>query len=244
MIAEDAIPRTFGPDPKQNPCRDVFPKRPIELLAPARDCEAVVAAVDYGADAVCIGGARFGARHAAANDAAQIARAVEYARRYGVRVYATLNTLLRDDELEAERQARELIGAGGRCAYRAGHGAAAHEPARGAARLDPGAHPDARACAVSRTLRLRARDSPNGPCRSTRSARCARRHERRGRVLRCARGHLRGIQRPLLPFALDGSAAQRQPGRMRPALPPGVGPHRRPGPHVPRGQSTCCRCAT
>lgn len=89
------------------------PKRPIELLAPARDCEAVVAAVDYGADAVYIGGARFGARHAAANDAAQIARAVEYARRYGVRVYATLNTLLRDDELEeAERQARELIGAG------------------------------------------------------------------------------------------------------------------------------------
>ena len=88
-------------------------KRPIELLAPARDCEAVVAAVDYGADAVYIGGARFGARHAAANDAAQIARAVEYARRYGVRVYATLNTLLRDDELEeAERQARELIGAG------------------------------------------------------------------------------------------------------------------------------------
>lgn len=56
-------------------------KRPIELLAPARDCEAVVAAVDYGADAVYIGGARFGARHAAANDAAQIARAVEYARR-------------------------------------------------------------------------------------------------------------------------------------------------------------------
>ncbi len=46
-------------------------KRPIELLAPARDCEAVVAAVDYGADAVYIGGARFGARHAAANDAAQ-----------------------------------------------------------------------------------------------------------------------------------------------------------------------------
>ena len=38
------------------------PKRPIELLAPARDCEAVVAAVDYGADAVYIGGARFGNR--------------------------------------------------------------------------------------------------------------------------------------------------------------------------------------
>ena len=87
--------------------------RSVELLAPARDYDSVVAAVDYGADAVYIGGARFGARQAAGNSTEQIARAVEYAHRYGVRIHATLNTLLWDDELaDAERQARELIAAG------------------------------------------------------------------------------------------------------------------------------------
>lgn len=85
----------------------------VELLAPARDYASAVAAVDYGADAVYIGGARFGARQAAGNTTEQIARVVDYAHRYGVRVHATLNTLLRDDELAAaERQARELIDAG------------------------------------------------------------------------------------------------------------------------------------
>lgn len=85
----------------------------VELLAPAKDLQSAVAAVDYGADAVYIGGAKFGARHAAGNSAEQIARAAEYAHRYGVRVHATLNTLIYDDELQtAERQARELIAAG------------------------------------------------------------------------------------------------------------------------------------
>lgn len=85
----------------------------IELLAPARDYRSAVAAVDYGADAVYIGGAKFGARQAAGNSTEEIARVAEYAHRYGVRVHATLNTLLWDDELEeAERQARALIDAG------------------------------------------------------------------------------------------------------------------------------------
>ncbi len=85
----------------------------VELLAPAKDYASAVAAVDYGADAVYIGGAKFGARQAAGNSAEEIARVVEYARRYGVRVHATLNTLVWDGELEeAERQARELIAAG------------------------------------------------------------------------------------------------------------------------------------
>lgn len=85
----------------------------VELLAPAKDYASAVAAVDYGADALYIGGAKFGARHAAGNSSDRIAQVVEYAHRYGVRVHATLNTLLRDDELaEAERQARELIAAG------------------------------------------------------------------------------------------------------------------------------------
>ncbi len=85
----------------------------VELLAPAKDYKSAVDAIDYGADAVYIGGARFGARQAAGNSTAEIARVAEYARRYGVRVHATLNTLLWDSELEAaERQARELIAAG------------------------------------------------------------------------------------------------------------------------------------
>ena len=85
----------------------------LELLAPARNYASAVAAVDAGADAIYIGGARFGARHAAANSADDIRRVVEYAHLYGVRVHATLNTLLYDDELAAaERQARELIAAG------------------------------------------------------------------------------------------------------------------------------------
>ena len=85
----------------------------VELLAPAKDYASAVAAIDYGADAVYIGGARFGARQAAGNSTEEIARVAEYAHRYGARVHATLNTLLWDDELaDAERQARELIDAG------------------------------------------------------------------------------------------------------------------------------------
>lgn len=85
----------------------------IELLAPARDYESAVAAVDSGADALYIGGARFGARQAAGNANDEIRRVAEYAHRYGVRVHSTLNTLLWDSELrDAERQARDLIDAG------------------------------------------------------------------------------------------------------------------------------------
>lgn len=87
--------------------------RSVELLSPARDLAAAVAAVDYGADAVYMGGSRFGARRAAANGIDDIARAVEYAHQYSVRVHAALNTVLFDDELaDAEAQARELIAAG------------------------------------------------------------------------------------------------------------------------------------
>jgi len=93
--------------------KSVKTARTIELLAPAKDCASAVAAVDCGADAVYIGGARFGARQAAGNTTEEIARVADYAHRYGVRVHATLNTLLWDSELaDAERQARELIDAG------------------------------------------------------------------------------------------------------------------------------------
>ncbi len=85
----------------------------VELLAPARNRETAVAAVDFGADALYMGAPAFGARHAAGNSVDDIARTVAYARPYGVRVYATLNTLLFENELEeARRMALELISAG------------------------------------------------------------------------------------------------------------------------------------
>ncbi len=73
--------------------------RSVELLAPARDLECGLAAINCGADAVYIGAPRFGARVAAGNTTDDIAALVEHAHRYWARVYVTLNTLLRDDEL-------------------------------------------------------------------------------------------------------------------------------------------------
>ena len=87
--------------------------RYIELLAPAKDFEAAKAAIDHGADAIYMGAARFGARRGAANSIEEIARAVEYAHQYGVRVHSTMNTVLYDEELaQAKAQAEELIAAG------------------------------------------------------------------------------------------------------------------------------------
>ena len=88
-------------------------KREIELLCPARDYDAAIAAIDCGADALYIGAEGFGARRAATNTTADIARVVDYAHLYGVRVYVTLNTILYESELKrAEALARELIAVG------------------------------------------------------------------------------------------------------------------------------------
>ena len=87
--------------------------RKLELLAPAKDYDSAVDAIDCGADAVYIGAGKFGARHAATNSVEDIARVAEYAHRYSAKVYATLNTLLFDNELEeARKQALALIEAG------------------------------------------------------------------------------------------------------------------------------------
>jgi putative protease len=71
----------------------------IELLAPARDLETGMAAVNAGADAVYIGAARFGAREGARNSLDDIRSLIRYAIRYRVRIYAALNTILADQEL-------------------------------------------------------------------------------------------------------------------------------------------------
>ena len=85
----------------------------IELLAPARDYATGTAAIDCGADAVYIGAPAFGARHAAGNSVRDIERLAAYGRKFGVRVYVTLNTVLLDEELaKAERVARQVIEAG------------------------------------------------------------------------------------------------------------------------------------
>ncbi|MBU2641451.1 MAG: U32 family peptidase [Gammaproteobacteria bacterium] len=76
----------------------------LELLAPARDADIGIEAVNHGADAIYIGGPSFGARTSAANEVADIARLVAHAHRFNARVFVTLNTILRDDELEPARQ--------------------------------------------------------------------------------------------------------------------------------------------
>ena len=73
----------------------------LELLAPARDYQIGIAAIDCGADAVYIAGPQFGARQAAGNRVDDIRRLCEYAHRFGVRIFVTLNTILYDDELES-----------------------------------------------------------------------------------------------------------------------------------------------
>ena len=70
----------------------------ISLLAPARDLEVGIAAIQAGADAVYIGAPEFGARQAAGNSMEDIAELVNYAHRFGVQVLVTLNTLLHNDE--------------------------------------------------------------------------------------------------------------------------------------------------
>jgi len=75
--------------------------RQLELLAPARDCQIGIAAIDCGADAVYIAGPQFGARQAAGNGIEDIRRLCGYAHRFGVRIFVTLNTILYDHELEA-----------------------------------------------------------------------------------------------------------------------------------------------
>jgi collagenase-like PrtC family protease len=85
----------------------------IELLAPARTVEIGIEAINHGADAVYIGGPSFGARSNASNEVADIARLVQHAHRYGAKIFTTMNTILRDDELEpARKQIWELYDAG------------------------------------------------------------------------------------------------------------------------------------
>ena len=76
----------------------------IELLAPARNLACGIAAIDHGADAVYIGAPKFGARAAAGNSLEDIEQLVEYAHQFNVRIYVTVNTILKDEELAETEQ--------------------------------------------------------------------------------------------------------------------------------------------
>jgi putative protease len=85
----------------------------LELLAPARTADIAIEAIKHGADAVYIGGPAFGARHDAGNPVADIERLTACAHRFHAKVFITLNTIFRDDELDdAQKLAWQVYEAG------------------------------------------------------------------------------------------------------------------------------------
>ena len=74
--------------------------RTLELLAPARNMDIGIAAIDCGADAVYIAGPGFGARKAAGNPIEDIRRLCDYAHKFGVKIYLTVNTIIYEDEVQ------------------------------------------------------------------------------------------------------------------------------------------------
>ena len=87
--------------------------RQLELLAPAKNLECGIAAIDHGADAVYIGAQKFGARVAAGNSVDDIRQLCTYAHQFAAKVYVTVNTIIYDNELkDTERLILELQEAG------------------------------------------------------------------------------------------------------------------------------------
>ncbi len=85
----------------------------LELLAPAKNMDIGIAAINCGADALYIAGPSFGAREAAGNSMDNVKQLVDYAHRYSVKVYLTLNTIIYDEEIaEAEKIAQQAYNAG------------------------------------------------------------------------------------------------------------------------------------
>ncbi|MBR1977580.1 U32 family peptidase [bacterium] len=77
-----------------------------ELLAPAKNIECAIAAINSGADAIYIGANAFGARKNAGNSLKELEEIIKYAHQFWVKVYVTINTILSDEELE---EAKKLI---------------------------------------------------------------------------------------------------------------------------------------
>lgn len=81
-------------------------QRKIELLAPAKNLECGMEAINHGADAVYIGAPKFGARAVAVNSLEDIEALVQYAHLYNARIYVTVNTILKEEEL---KETEEMI---------------------------------------------------------------------------------------------------------------------------------------
>jgi collagenase-like PrtC family protease len=112
-LARLQLPAASGFADNGRSMSNTFATDRIELLAPAKNAEVGRQAILHGADAVYIGGPAFGARKQAGNAISDIAELVKFAHRYFARVYVTLNTILRDDELEsAQSLAHELYDVG------------------------------------------------------------------------------------------------------------------------------------
>lgn len=79
-------------------------QRRIELLAPAKNLECGIEAINHGADAVYIGAPKFGARSSAGNSLEDIQALVDYAHLYRARIYVTVNTILKEEELKETEQ--------------------------------------------------------------------------------------------------------------------------------------------
>lgn len=83
--------------------------RKVELLAPAKNLQCGIAAIDHGADAVYIGADNFGARVAAGNSIDNIGQLCRYAHQYNAKVYVTINTIIFDSEIgQVENLIRKL----------------------------------------------------------------------------------------------------------------------------------------
>ncbi|RTL36862.1 MAG: U32 family peptidase [Rhodocyclaceae bacterium] len=88
-------------------------RKQLELLAPAKNADIGIEAINHGADAVYIGGPAFGARANAENTIADIERLTRHAHRFGARIFVACNTILHDEEVaSAERLIRQLHEAG------------------------------------------------------------------------------------------------------------------------------------
>lgn len=83
--------------------------RTLELLAPAKNLEIGIAAIDHGADAVYIGAHHYGARALAGNSTEDIARLCQYAHQYNAKVYVTVNTIIYDDEVKSTKELLEEL---------------------------------------------------------------------------------------------------------------------------------------
>ncbi len=204
----------------------------LELLSPARDADIGIEAVNHGADAVYIGGPSFGARTSADNSVKDIARLAKYAHRFNSRIFVTLNTILRDDELEPARKlAWQLYDAGVDALIIQDMGLL--EIDLPPIQLHASTQTDIRTPEKARFLQdvglsqiVLARELTLEQIAAIRAAtdpeRCTHRvlHPRRA---------VRGLQRPVL-HQPRPHRAQRQPRRLLAGLPPALPGDRQPGP--------------